>query len=429
MAEQSDYYSILELDRNCTMAEIDSAYRRMAVRWHPDKNKDNKELAEKKFREISHAYQLLSNEDSREAYDKSGSSTSTNLFDPYLIFKNMFEEDNAIPNVFVKIEAGIDRLYTGFTETIKYTRYNQCSSCNATGTRNGEEAICGNCKGLGVLMGTIKGGKMGYMIDESQCFECDGKGIDSCAKLCKKCNGDKYKQEEIRCDVHIPPGAYDNYHIKLEAEGNFIPKNERKGKTARTDVIVVIKEKIDPDCVFKRGMFIRELNRINLADILMPVDITFEESIVGVKKEIEYINGESVCIDIDDIVQNGDVYVIKNKGMNVVSNEATKSETRKGDLFLHFRVSKPNLNQTKRNRIWQIITDTAYPDIDDFDTEDLSETIPLDTYISENKTETKSDSESESDSDSESDSESVTESESVTDSEQDSSVSNSESDD
>ncbi|VBB17883.1 DnaJ domain protein [Yasminevirus sp. GU-2018] len=391
-SEQVDYYTLLELDRKCTKAEIDSAYRRLAVRWHPDKNKDNKELAEKKFREISSAYQVLSDETARKNYDKHGvtSKGAENIFDPYEMFKGMFDtEDNQIPDVVVTIQADIHRLYKGFTETVKFSRFDPCSKCDATGTKDGREANCDCCKGRGILMETSKGGKMGYVINERQCDHCEGNGIDPEAKLCKKCSGSKYVQNEIECEVDVPPGAYDNYYIKLEDEGNFIPKDERKGKHERTSVIVVIKEKNTPDCKFRRGMFIQEINRVNLADVLLTVDVNFGESIVGIKKEIEFLADETVGVDIDSVIQNGDIHVVKNKGMPLVPEELEKMRAQnknaqtRGDLFLHFKVERPTLNKQKRNRLWQIITDTPYPETDDVN--DVVNTVTLNEYITETK--------------------------------------------
>lgn len=413
MTKKENYYTLLELDHKCTKSDIDNAYRRLAVRWHPDKNKDNKENAEKKFREISKAYQVLSDDTARSNYDKHGVTTTgnnDNLIDPYEMFKGIFEtEDNQIPDVIIKIEADITQLYTGFTETVKFTRFSPCNKCDSTGAQNRKSADCTYCAGRGILLETIEGGKMGFVINEKSCEVCEGRGIDPDVKLCKKCSGVKYIKDEIECEVDVPPGAYDNYYIKLKEEGNYIPLEDRKTDKAnkiRTDVIVVIKEKNSSssdkgkgkgkESVFRRGMFIQEINRINLADILMTVNISFGESIVGVKKEIDFLAGEIIGIDIDEIIHNGDIHVIKGMGMPLVPEElekvkmvtskitskSVKPQTR-GDLFLHFKVEKPVLSKQKRNRLWQVITDTPYPD--EVDIDDIYSTQPLDSYINDHK--------------------------------------------
>jgi molecular chaperone DnaJ len=395
-----DYYSILEIDKSCKKSDIDTAYRRLAIRWHPDKNKDNRELAEKKFREITKAYQVLSDVDARTAYDKTGNaSNSVNIIDPYELFKGMFDnEDNQIPDVVLSVTADIEKLYTGFTESINFTRFSVCEKCDGTGTKSKKISDCQNCSGRGVLMETVTGGKVGYMINEKKCDECEGNGIDPGAKLCKECSGNKYVKEDIECDVDVPPGAYDNYYIKLENEGNYIPpdekrsKKDRKTKRDRTDVIVVIKEKIDKKSNIHRGMFIQEIGRINLADVLMTVPVTFAESIAGIKKEIDYLGGRTIGIEINDIVQNGDIKVIEDSGMPLVPEELEKLTGRnktdikkRGDLFIMFKVEKPELNSQQRRRLWQIITDTAYPEDTEIDNDIMRKTIDFRDYVDNEK--------------------------------------------
>lgn len=383
----TDYYGILNLKSNCSKEEIDSAYRSLAMKWHPDKNKDNKEEAEKKFRDISKAYQILSNDETRKNFDAHGISTKTeNLIDPYTIFKDLFNnEDNKIPDVIVKVDATMDKLYKGFTESVNFKRFSPCKKCDCTGTRDKVDGSCPSCKGRGIILETLKGGKMGYMMNEKRCEVCEGKGLDPDIKRCKKCEGNKYIKEDIECDVDVPPGAYDNYFIKLEDEGNYIPKDERTSKSSRTNVLVVIKEIVPEDTNIRRGMFIKEINRINRADLLLSVNIGFGESLVGIKKEITYF-GEKVGIEIDKVIQNGDIHVVKNMGMHLVPEElekikADKSHSGRGDLFIVFKVERPVLSKQQQKRLWQIVTDTAYPEFDEVDK--IHESLEFDKYIGE----------------------------------------------
>src|SRR5438552_1944565 len=114
-----NYYQILGLDFSCSSSDIDNAYRELAKIWHPDKNQNRKDAAEKKFREISKAYQVLSDEKQRKNYDAHGVSEAGNLIDPYAFYKDMFDtEDNSIPNVIIGVNADLSELYLGFTRTI-----------------------------------------------------------------------------------------------------------------------------------------------------------------------------------------------------------------------------------------------------------------------------------------------------------------------
>lgn len=358
-----NYYEILGIDDDCSFDDIKSAYRKLAIKWHPDKNKNDKATAEIKFKEISKAYQVLSDSDLRKNYDKHGvtSNDVDNLIDPYDMFKHLFENDNEIPNVIVKIDASIDDLYMGFTKSATYTRYSSCRKCNSTGTYDKSNGSCNTCKGMGMLMETIDGGKMGYMINEKQCNLCEGTGMNPEIKKCKKCEGVKYIKENIECDVNVPPGAYDNYCIKLENEGNYIPyENRLDNNNDRSDVLFIIKDITPKNSHIKRGMYIPELGRINMADILIDIDVSYENALCGLCEEFDYIAGKKISIDTSEIIQNNDIYVIRNYGMKLVPEEQNKTSKTYGDLFVRFKVKKPKLDKMKIKRIWQIITGTAY---------------------------------------------------------------------
>ena len=190
-----NYYDILDLDSNCTIQDIKKSYRELAIKWHPDKN-DNKEEAEKKFKEISEAYQILSDETKRKEYDNNQLG-ETKTIDPYEIFKNIFEKEESIPNVIVKLNANIEDLYTGYTEKVKYMRYSPCINCDMMGTKDKVNGNCDSCSGNGVIMETIHDGNSsnGYMINEKKCIECDGNGLNPKIEKCNNCNGDKYVKE------------------------------------------------------------------------------------------------------------------------------------------------------------------------------------------------------------------------------------------
>jgi molecular chaperone DnaJ len=400
---KENYYTTLGLDKKCSKSDIDSAYRTLAIRWHPDKNKDNRETAEKRFREISKAYQILSDEQSRKNYDKHGvvdmSGSTDNLIDPFIFFKDVFKtENNDIPDVVVRLEATINELFVGFTRSVTFTRYSPCVKCNCTGTSNKQPDDCKKCTGRGILLETMEGGSMGYMMNEKKCSVCGGCGLNPDAKKCKKCDGNKYIKEDIECEVDVPAGAYDQYYIKLEDEGNYIPTNERKKNgnksksKERTDVMVVVGELVPDELQIRRGMFIREINRINKADLIMYVNVSQAEALTGIKKNLDYF-GEKIGIDISEVVQNGDTVVIENMGMPYVpeelSDQRISTDKKRGDLFLIFRIEKPKLSVQQKKRLWQIITDTPYPVYEPM--VNHQQTIGLDQYIEMHKNTKKND--------------------------------------
>ena len=363
-----DYYSVLEVEKSCTQEEIISSYKKKVLQYHPDKNKDNKELASINFKKIVQAYQILSDPIKRKNYDNKNSIDFQEIIDDILN-----KENDEIPNVIIELEVSINELYTGVIKEIKFSRYSPCNKCDGKGTKSKKNIYCSSCNGKGVFLNTSNGGKLNFILNEEQCNICEGSGLNPDIKKCSSCNGNKYIKEEIICDVDVPIGSYNNYSIKLENEGNYIPDDERKNNNERTDVIVIIKE-INNIQNIKRGMYIKELNRINKSDLLIEIPITFEESICGFKKNIELINNNFIGIEFNNIILNGDIYVIKNCGFPIIEK---KDEF--GDLFICFSIIKPNLTIQQRKKIWQILTSTSYQEFDEIN--NIKNLIPLNTYI------------------------------------------------
>ena len=146
-----NYYELLGIKNNSSHSDICSAYRKLAIKWHPDKHKVNKDNAVKKFCEITKAYKTLSDQSSRKLYDNAGNVDLGTSIDPYEIFKEVFEQNNTVPDIVIYVEADIERLYTGFTEPISFSRISKCDTCNSTGTRDCKQHDCPKCTGKGIL--------------------------------------------------------------------------------------------------------------------------------------------------------------------------------------------------------------------------------------------------------------------------------------
>jgi DnaJ-class molecular chaperone len=366
------YYQILGLAPDCTASQIATAYGQLSRQWHPDKQLATDDLthAEKMFTQITKAYQILSDKQARANYDTHRVTVKTdNLIDPSDIFGHMVESDDQVPDVIVRITATIDQLYHGFTREVEFERYSPCERCVASGCENqGDDNTvtikCAGCGGRGACLETVEGGRMGYMINEKKCLVCDGTGIDPEATKCEQCEGARYARESIVCEVDVPAGAYDMYSIRLENEGNYIPDDERKANGAtRSDVVCVVSETNDmPDgspCI-SRGMYIKELGRMNRADLLMRLDVSFADSIMGYNQLVRFLGQSMIHIHIDQPIQNNQIFVIRGKGMRLVPEEAIRSSHAYGDLFVVFRVEKPTMTRAQRNRIRQILTNTPY---------------------------------------------------------------------
>lgn len=399
---EADYYKILGLESSCSQTEIKDAYKKLAKTYHPDKNRNlsekEKDEFKKKYMSIHKAYEVLSDEKTRKEYDKSGISIEkgATIVDPLQAMMRMVEEKNTtgVPDVIVPISSNIRQLYYGFSTSIEFTRISACGKCKATGTKNRKLSNCPSCDGRGITLTCIDGGDIGFTYKESTCDVCRGSGIDPSVKRCSKCSGDKYIREDVECDITIPKGAYEGYFTKIESEGNFIPKENRiDPKQIRSDVICVIDdvdynvlhnskdsdntEDLDNSDnsndmndiiikpIYRRGIVIKELQRADRADLIINLEVPFEESICGISKKIRHLDDSIIELKVDDSVVNGDIIIIEKKGMPIlvdeISNRKAKGlDTEFGDLLVKFEIKRPVLDNSIKRKIWQILTNTSY---------------------------------------------------------------------
>ena len=360
-----NFYDVLSLKKTATFDEIKKAYHILVLKWHPDRNKDNHEEAKKKFKEIHEAYKILSNPELREKYDNMDENNHDknklinhegNMIDPSTILDEaMKDEDSEIPPVMTSINAKMHELHVGFTDEISFERFSKCGKCSGHGTKNGKDGKCRNCEGIGIIMKTVEGGKVGYMINENVCNLCEGNGIDPGVKKCSKCKGIKYVKETISTTIQVPAGAYDGYGVIIKEKGNYIPNEDRNGinsKKKRTDVICIIKE--DKHDLFERGIFDHKNKNIDYSSILINITIDFFDSLVGYKGKLKNFDDSIINVSIDDIIQNGDIYMLENLGINKIN----KNE--RGNILLKFDVNKPQLDKKKRIKLYEKITGKKY---------------------------------------------------------------------
>lgn len=323
-------YEILNIEKTATIDEIKKSYKIMAKKWHPDKNLDNKEESEKMFKDISYAYSILSNEEKRKMYDVSGHTDDNHFDKSFEIFKQMFQEQ--IPDVEIYISVKLKDLYNGITKTCSIERYTPCITCNNTGSRTGENIDCIICSGQGSQLIQLSP----MMFKEIMCETCEGSGCNPKVKKCKKCNGNKLFKEECEIEIDIPKGAYNKYSLIIENEGNYIPESDD-----RTNVNIFIKEKEHK--LFKRGVVILEKGKVDYADLMYELDISFAESICGFYKEIEHLDNHKIPILSKEPMRHGDTFVVIGEGMPALDSEEF------GDLFIKINVQHPNTCELQLN--------------------------------------------------------------------------------
>lgn len=330
-----DYHKILGIDRNATDKEIKKAYRKIAMKHHPDKN-PNDELAAEKFRNAAEAYNALINgknnntnnpfsDFNQRSYSSFGGG-GINFEDIFGSFTNSFTDmygntqrgkkyRKPGQNIRIFVEISIKDIINGVTKKIKIKRDKKCQSCSGKG---GTTKKCATCSGTGNRI-YVTNSPIGDIRHESICNDCSGKG-EKILNVCNFCNGKGVNKEEQQVEVEIPSGVNENIEFTMHGYGN-----ESEHGIAG-DLFIRIKEK-------KHSDFIRSGD-----DIIMDKNISVIDAILGKKTTIKTPNGE-FDLNIKPGTQPNDEVYFYNKGIPSMINSNI------GNIIVKFIVKIPtNLN-------------------------------------------------------------------------------------
>jgi molecular chaperone DnaJ len=344
MAEK-DYYEILGVPRNATKEEIKRAYRKLALQYHPDRNKSPE--AEEKFKEISEAYAVLSDDQKRAEYDAYGrvgigsKYTTEDLFrgvdfedifrdfgftTPFEeIFERLFRSSWSGPrrargrDVFVNVDMTLEQAASGITTDISIRRLELCPSCSGSGVKEGTKPrTCPKCKGTGQLRYERRMG-FAQFVQIVTCGECGGSGKQ--ITPCDQCrgSGSVYRTREV--SVTIPPGVDDGMSLRLAGQGDVEP-NGLPGD-------VYVRVKLKPHPFFKRSG----------DDLVCKLPISITQAALGVSVKVPTLDGQEE-LHIPPGTQTESTFVIKGKGMPKLNGKG------RGDLLVKVVVRTPtNINK------------------------------------------------------------------------------------
>jgi len=296
LSEEKDYYEILGVRRDASAEEIKKAYRKLALRWHPDRNPDRKEEAEKRFKEISNAYAVLSDPEKRRAYDARGQAgledigfhgyeNISDIFGDFgYIFEDFFRQrvrpDPNIPrrgrDLEYELEISFMESVRGVEKAIRFPRPVNCPSCSGTGSEGGRAAsACRTCAGTGMV--SRRGSRAGgFFSISTTCPDCRGTGRSPSA-LCKKCQGRGFVEKTQTVTVKIPAGIMNGQVLRLSGLGEPGRFGGPPG-----DLFVRIAVKRDP-------RFERRDN-----DIITEVRIPFTKAALGTEVEVDTLTGKAI---------------------------------------------------------------------------------------------------------------------------------------
>ncbi len=317
----SGYYDILDLSKDASADDIKKSYRRLAMKYHPDRNPDNPK-AEGKFKEAAEAYETLSDPQKRSQYDRFGKNApSVGGFggfggghDPFDIFNSFFgnRQYRKGPSLNVEIEIPLEDILTETKKTINFSRRSECKKCNGIG---GSGETCPTCSGYG----QIRQGH-GFVEVVTVCPQCRGSKIRILTK-CGKCGGQGNIAEPRTVTVKIPPGVQTGDRIKVGEEGELA-----SGVAHRGDLICHIK--IKPHSVFERGG----------ADLRCVEQISFVDACLGTRINIVTLDKQTVNMKIPAGTQFGQTFKLKGKGVPHLRQSRVSP---RGDQYVEISIEVP----------------------------------------------------------------------------------------
>jgi len=363
MATKRDYYEILGIAKNAAADEIKSAYRKMAIKHHPDKNPDDP-TAEDKFKEAAEAYEVLSNADKRARYDRyghqgmGGNGGAPNMEDIFSQFGDIFgngggggssffggrpsgQRQRKGSNLRIKLKLDLEEVANGVEKKIKVKRYVACPPCSGTGARNGtEQRVCSSCQGQGQVRRVVNT-MLGQMVSASTCPTCNGEGKVITA-TCDVCRGEGRQLHEEVIPINIPAGVANDMQLSMGGKGNY---PERGGVSG--DLLIQIEE--EPHEFLKRDGY----------NLMFEQYISFIDAALGTDLEVPTIEGK-VKIKVEAGTQPGKILRLRGKGIKELNGYG------RGDQLIHLNVWTPkNVSSQERELLEKLRASenfTPHPD-------------------------------------------------------------------
>ncbi len=351
--QKRDYYEVLEVSKGCSEAELKRAYRSLAMKYHPDRNRNDPQAADK-MKEINEAYAVLSDPQKRQIYDTYGHAglqgySTSDIFGG-IDFDSLFREfglggfgmgESIFDSIFntgrasarqrrrgddlrYDLELTMEEIYTGTERKLQIPHSRICQACKGTGAKEGGLKTCERCGGTGQIIKQTRSG-FGIFRQISVCDACHGTG-SIIKSRCDTCQGKGFIEEISEVSVEIPRGADSGFSIKIDGEGE-----EGKNGAAPGDLYIIINVKEHP--IFKR----------HGDDIYMSKDISFVDAALGGEiADIPSLNGQ-LKLEIPEGTQTGDILRLTNKGIPHLKGPG------QGDLYVMVKVITPT-NMSKKQR-------------------------------------------------------------------------------
>ncbi|MHB8585000.1 MAG: molecular chaperone DnaJ [Thermoplasmatota archaeon] len=355
MPTRRDYYEVLGVPKEASVEDVKKAYRQLALKWHPDRNKSPE--AEGKFKEISEAYAVLSDPEKRSVYDQVGHAGFDERYSEEDIFRGAdfgefgFDLDQIFRMFFggggfggfgggfggphrgrdmrTSIEITLEDAATGVERPLKVTRDEPCEACRGTGAKGGTAlSRCKECDGAGQVRRMVRT-PFGTMVNVAACPRCGGRGstIDT---PCPSCKGRGQTRATRTLTVRIPPGVETGLNLRLRGEGEVGERGAPSG-----DLFVALN-------VREHSVFRRDGN-----DLRVVVPLTFSQVALGDEVDVPLINGKRDRLRIPAGTQPSQIFRLRGKGMPVLGSAD------RGDLLVEARVYTPTSLDAKMRELFE----------------------------------------------------------------------------
>ncbi len=353
MAEKRDYYEVLGVAKDASADDIKHAYKKLAIKYHPDKNPGNKE-AEEKFKEAAEAYEVLSDPKKRAQYDQfghampgGGAGGAGGFGGGFSNFEDIFSQFGDIfgggfggfgrssrssrqgpprgQDLQIRIALSYKEILTGTTKKVRLKRYAPCTECAGKG--GSDVKTCPTCKGSGRIQRVTR--SFFQMVSETTCPDCGGLG-EVIGKPCSVCHGEGRNLEEETISIKIPVGISEGQYLTLRGEGHSGPRGGASG-----DLLVVITEKKD-------DFYTREGD-----DLHCSIDIPVYKLALGGTQRIPTLEGGELSIKIQAGTKPGSVFRLKEQGLPPLNGRS------RGSLFVEVNASIPTDLSSKEKDLYK----------------------------------------------------------------------------
>lgn len=365
-----DYYEVLGVSKSADATEIKKAYRKLAIKYHPDKNPDNA-AAENKFKEAAEAYEVLSDEQKKARYDRLGHAgmdpnsgyggrggAGMTMEDIFAEFGNVFGNEgrggggSPFESFFgggggggrarrgergsslrIKVELTLEEIANGVTKKIKVKKHQTCKTCTGSGAKDSNSTqVCGTCRGSGAVR-QVRSTFLGQMQTTVACPTCSGSGQQITSK-CGTCKGEGREYGEEMIEIEIPAGVQEGMQLSMAGRGNAGKQGGSAG-----DLLINIEE-IPHDSLQRDGQ-----------NVIFDLYLNFADAALGTSIEVPTIEGR-VKIKIPNGTQAGKIFRLKGKGLPSVQSYG------KGDQLIHVNVWTPKEVSNEERKILEKLRDS-----------------------------------------------------------------------